>query len=257
LLVCLLVGLVAVAGPAGAADFTVPKASVTPSRGYTDDADGVRIDFRIAGTVSADVTIRVVGGGREVRRFLLTGVQPGDDKTQIWDGLNEDGVPVADDTYKVLIGDGTGGDQQAGTVSLRGHFFPVRGPHGTRGAVGRFHASRNGGRIHQGFDVTGHCGTPLAAVRAGTVVRNSFDPRLDGNFVVIRGLGERRSYLYAHMVRRSTFQRGDQVHLGDIVGHIGQTGNAAGTPCHLHFEVHLGKRRLDPEPFLRDWDSYS
>ena len=59
------------------------------------------------------------------------------------------------------------------------------------------------------------------------------------------------------MVRRSTFQRGDEVHLGDIVGHIGQTGNAAGTPCHLHFEIHVRGRAVDPERDLRAWDRYS
>jgi murein DD-endopeptidase MepM/ murein hydrolase activator NlpD len=91
----------------------------------------------------------------------------------------------------------------------------------------------------------------------GTVVKNAFDPRLDGNFVVIRGLGERRKYQYSHLVRPSSFQRGDQVHPGDIVGHIGRTGNAGSTPCHLHFEIHLRGRPIDPEPALRAWDRFS
>jgi murein DD-endopeptidase MepM/ murein hydrolase activator NlpD len=89
------------------------------------------------------------------------------------------------------------------------------------------------------------------------VVKSAFDPRLDGNFIVICGLGERRKYLYAHMVRPLPFQPGDEVHPGEIVGHIGRTGNAASTPCHLHFELHLRGRPIDPEPSLRAWDRVS
>jgi murein DD-endopeptidase MepM/ murein hydrolase activator NlpD len=89
------------------------------------------------------------------------------------------------------------------------------------------------------------------------VTKRAFDPRLDGNFVVIKGLGEDRSYLYAHMVRPSTFQKGDEVHIGEIVGHIGRTGNAGNTPCHLHFEIHVRGRPIDPKPYLRAWDRYS
>jgi murein DD-endopeptidase MepM/ murein hydrolase activator NlpD len=259
ILIGLLAGLVALSAPAGspAALFSVQGASVTPSQGFTAAAGGVRIEFRITAPAPADVTVRVVGGGREVRRFLLMGVQPGSDQVQVWDGLSSTRTLVPDGTYRVLIGDGTGSDKDAGSVTLRGHFFPVRGPHGTRGSVGDFGALRNGGRTHIGFDVTARCGTPLAAVRTGTIVKRAFDPRLDGNFVVIRGLGENRKYQYSHMVRPSPFHQGDRVNIGDIVGHIGRTGNAASTPCHLHFELYRKGRPIDPEPELRAWDRYS
>jgi murein DD-endopeptidase MepM/ murein hydrolase activator NlpD len=244
--------------PAAAADdVSVQKASVTPERGFTGAAGGVRIEFRISASAPADVTIRVVGDGREVRHFALPAVAPGSEQVQVWDGLTDGGRPVADGSYRVLIGPPGGPDKEAGSVVLRGHLFPVRGPHGTRGPVGEFGAGRNGGRVHKGYDITASCGTPLAAARTGTVVKRAFDPRLDGNFVVIRGLGERRSYLYAHMVHPSPFHRGDEVHIGDIVGRIGRTGNAGSTPCHLHFEIHRNGRPIDPEGDLRAWDRYS
>jgi murein DD-endopeptidase MepM/ murein hydrolase activator NlpD len=237
---------------------SVPAGSpVEPSSGFTAAKDGVRIAFRIAGPAPADVTIRVVGDGREVRRYALTGVSPGADQAQVWDGLSDAGVPVPDGTYRVLVGDGTGADREAGSVSLRGHFFPVRGPHGTRGGVGEFGAGRSGGRTHIGFDITGRCGTPLAAVRTGTVVKRAFDARLDGNFVVIRGLGERRKYQYSHLLRPSPLRQGEIVHIGEIVGQIGRTGNAGSTPCHLHFELYRRGRPIDPEPQLRAWDRFS
>jgi murein DD-endopeptidase MepM/ murein hydrolase activator NlpD len=252
------IAAVLAAVPATAAgESTIQRASVSPSRGYTDSVEGVRIDYRLAGTAAADVEIRVAGSGREVRTIQLPGVQPGS-HTEKWDGLTNAGVPVPDGTYRVTVGVAGAAEREAGEVTLYGHFFPVRGPHGTRGAVGRFGAGRNGGRTHKGFDVTGACGTPLAAVRSGTVVKNAFDGRLDGNFVVIRGLGERRLYLYAHMRRRSSFQQGDPIHVGQIVGQIGRTGNAGSTPCHLHFEIHVhGRGVIDPQPWLRAWDRRS
>jgi murein DD-endopeptidase MepM/ murein hydrolase activator NlpD len=234
----------------------VQRASVSPTRGFTNSADGIRIEFRISGR-TADVTIKITGGGREVRRVELAAVQPGTDRTQIWDGLDNTGHPVADGTYRVIVAIPGGNEKEAGAVMLHRHFFPVRGPHGTRGAVGEFRAPRNGGRWHKGFDVTADCGTPLAAATTGTVVKRAYDPRLDGNYVVIRGLGERRKYWYAHMVHPSRFEKGDLVHVGEIVGHIGRTGNAGSTPCHLHFEIHRRGKPIDPEPSLRAWDRYS
>jgi murein DD-endopeptidase MepM/ murein hydrolase activator NlpD len=238
-------------------DAVVQRASVSPKSGFTDSAGGVRIEFRITGSVPAGVTIRIAGSGEEVRRIELPGVQPGSDKAVKWDGLNNGGVPVADGTYRVFVGITGGAEREAGIVSLRGHFFPVRSPHGTRGPVGDFNAPRDGGRRHKGFDVTAGCGTPLAAARTGTVIERKFDRRLDGNYVVIRGLGERRQYLYAHMDHPSPFHVGDLVHVGQIVGHVGRTGNARTVGCHLHFEIHLRGRPIDPEPYLRAWDRYS
>jgi peptidoglycan LD-endopeptidase LytH len=247
-----------VAASSTAADYAVvQRASVTPKEAFTDSADGVQIGFRVNASTPADVSVRIVGSGDEVRRIDLPGVQPGADKTVRWDGLTNGGKLVPDGTYRIMVDIAGGGEREAGSVTLRRHFFPVRGPHGTRGAVGEFNAPRNGGRRHKGFDVTGRCGTPLAAVTTGTVVKRAYDPRLDGNYVVIRGLGERRKYWYAHMVHPSPFHRGDLVHVGQFVGHIGRTGNAGSTPCHLHFEIHLNGRPIDPEPYLRAWDRHS
>jgi murein DD-endopeptidase MepM/ murein hydrolase activator NlpD len=217
----------------------------------------VRIEYRLTGSVPADVEIRVSGSGQEVRTMEVPQAQPGKDLAERWDGLTNGGRPVADGTYKLTVAVAGGNQKDAGSVQLHRHFFPVRGPHGTRGPVGEFNAPRNGGRRHKGFDVTARCGTPLAAVTTGTVVKRAYDPRLDGNFIVLRGLGERRKYWYAHMVHPSSFQKGDVAHVGQIVGYVGKTGNARTVGCHLHFELHLNGRPIDPEPYLRAWDRYS
>ena len=257
LLVAATAGLLSVPGVRAADGPVVRSASVSPNRGFTDSVGGVRIEFRIGGSAPADVSIRIAGSGNEVRRIELPGVQPDRDQVERWDGLSNAGRPVADGTYRVVIAVTGGSQKEAGKVELHRHLFPVRGPHGTRGAVGEFGASRNGGRVHKGFDVTARCETPLAAATTGTIVKRAYDPRLDGNYIVIRGLGERRKYWYAHMVHPSTFQKGDLVHVGQIVGHVGKTGNARTVGCHLHFEIHVSGRPVDPKPYLRAWDRYS
>jgi murein DD-endopeptidase MepM/ murein hydrolase activator NlpD len=247
-----------IAAPFCAADdAVVQKASVSPDQGFTDSADGVRIEFRIGGSAAADVTVRIAGSGDEVRRIVLPAVEPAKDKTVRWDGLTDAGRLVADGTYRVIVAVSGGNEKEAGSVELHSHLFPVRGPHGTRGPVGEFGAARNGGRVHKGFDLTARCGTPLAAAVTGTVVKRAYDARLDGNFIVIRGLGERRKYWYAHMVHPSRFRKGDPVHVGQILGQVGRTGNARTVGCHLHFEIHVSGRPVNPEPYLRAWDRYS
>ena len=138
-----------------------------------------------------------------------------------------------------------------------GHVFPVDGPHGSRGPVGEFGVPRNGGRTHEGFDIVAACGTELVAVTSGRVIRRGYDPVLYGNHLLIRGQGERRSYFYAHLPRRAAVRPGKDVLEGQRVGAVGETGNAAGTGCHLHFEVHVRGTPVDPAPYLRRWDGYS
>jgi murein DD-endopeptidase MepM/ murein hydrolase activator NlpD len=238
--------------------FNLQRASVTPSEAFIASESGVRIDFRFGGASPQNVSVRIAGGGQEVRRIEMGQLQPGQDHAVTWDGLTDTGKAAPNGSYRVLVGPSGSQLAEAGTVILHGHTFPVRGRHGTRGAVGDFGAGRTGGRTHQGFDVTARCGTPLVAARGGTVVRSRFDPELDGNFVIIAGLKERLTYRYSHLRRPSPLEKGDRVHTGDFVGHVGQTGNAGSTPCHLHIELRKRSGRfIDPEPHLRAWDRYS
>jgi murein DD-endopeptidase MepM/ murein hydrolase activator NlpD len=144
-----------------------------------------------------------------------------------------------------------------GGVTYFGHVFPVLGPHGTRGAIGEFGAPRDGGRIHEGFDIVARCGTPLVAVRGGRVLRRGYDPVLYGNYLLIHGESEDRSYFYAHMPRPALVHPGERVYTGERVGAVGETGNARTVGCHLHFEIHVHGHPIDPEPSLRRWDRYS
>jgi murein DD-endopeptidase MepM/ murein hydrolase activator NlpD len=142
-------------------------------------------------------------------------------------------------------------------VPYYGHVFPVQGPHGVRGAVGEFGAPRSGGRTHEGFDIVAACGTRLVAVGNGRVLRRGFDPVLYGNYLLIHGEGERRSYFYAHLPHPSPVAKGERVWEGERVGAVGKTGNAITIGCHLHFEIHIHGVPIDPLPDLERWDRYS
>ena len=133
----------------------------------------------------------------------------------------------------------------------------MNGLHGARGAVGEFGVPRSGGRVHEGFDITAACGTGLVAVTGGRVLRRGHDPVLYGNYLLLHGAGERRSYFYAHMPRPAPVRRGERVWEAQRVGAVGETGNAAGTGCHLHFEIRVRGVPVDPAPYLRRWDRYS
>jgi murein DD-endopeptidase MepM/ murein hydrolase activator NlpD len=51
--------------------------------------------------------------------------------------------------------------------------------------------------------------------------------------------------------RFGEFEPGDLVMPGDIVGYVGDTGNARGTPPHLHYGVYTGAGAINPFPLLQ------
>jgi murein DD-endopeptidase MepM/ murein hydrolase activator NlpD len=143
------------------------------------------------------------------------------------------------------------GASRPGGTAYRAHAFPVVGPHSTRGPIGEFGAPRSGGRTHEGIDIVAPCGAGLRAVSSGRVRRRGYDPVLYGNFVLIHGAGERRSYFYAHLRRPAPVHPGQRLFAGERIGAVGRTGNARTVGCHLHFEVWRRGRPVDPAPWLR------
>ncbi|HUP88598.1 MAG TPA: M23 family metallopeptidase [Longimicrobiales bacterium] len=132
--------------------------------------------------------------------------------------------------------------------------FPVEGK--SKRAIGSlFGDSRDGGkRDHEGVDIFATAGTPVVAVADG-VISNVSTTSLGGNVVWQEDLSRGVSYYYAHL-KTQNVSRGDRVKAGDIVGTVGNTGNARTTPSHLHFGVYKpGRVALDPVPFLFDQPS--
>jgi murein DD-endopeptidase MepM/ murein hydrolase activator NlpD len=134
--------------------------------------------------------------------------------------------------------------------------FPVAGPH----TYGDGFGAPRSGHSHQGIDIFAKCGTPLVVAHTGVVKANAFQGSA-GNYVVIDGAGVKQDYFYAHMKKPSALKKGMHVTTGQVVGNVGESGNASG--CHLHFEIwagagwYSGGKPVDPEKTVRYWDSFS
>jgi murein DD-endopeptidase MepM/ murein hydrolase activator NlpD len=244
--------------PPGPAGFAVAGARVTPRHAYVAGKP-VRIVFAVDGPAPLALEVDVVreATGGVVRRFGLPAVAPGVPARVEWDGLTGGGEVAAGGRYRVRVGAPAGAAGTVGALTLRSHVYPIRGPHADRGPIGEFGVARSGGRRHEGFDVDAACGTPIDAARAGKVRKNTYDPVLYGNLLIVRGLKSHRDYWYAHLRSRSKFKRGAKVRTGQRLGLVGDTGNARSVGCHLHFEIHSHGRPIDPEPELRAWDGWS
>jgi peptidoglycan LD-endopeptidase LytH len=109
------------------------------------------------------------------------------------------------------------------------------------------------GHTHQGIDLLAPAGTRLVAVEAGRI-----GPRWghDGGNAGIRLwlIGESGThYFYAHN-RRNLARPGQRVRRGQLLAEVGNTGNAARTPPHVHFEVHPGGgSAVNPDAVVRRW----
>lgn len=258
--VAILAAVLLFSGQSGAArpdpGFRLIRSGVTPKDAMPDSVKPIRFHFNFAARQPLRLSIRIrkPGSGHTVRRIVTGRLAPGRWHHLTWDGLSQRRRLVPSGRYAVVAGPVGGPLRRLGRLRLHSHRFPVDGPHGTRGYIGRFGAPRVDGRTHEGFDITAACGTPLVAVRAGTILKRAFDPELYGNFVVLKGKAERRTYKYAHLLRPAPVRRGQRVRAGRRLGSVGQTGNAASTPCHLHIEIRTGGRLLNPESLVNSWD---
>jgi murein DD-endopeptidase MepM/ murein hydrolase activator NlpD len=124
--------------------------------------------------------------------------------------------------------------------------FPVAG-HDVSAVQSFFGDDRDAGaRSHQGIDIFAERLTPVLAVAGGRAVpsRNN----LGGNVVWLNTAGI--SYYYAHL-QRFAVSEPRRVAPGDVLGYVGNTGNAAGTSPHLHFALYRwGRGAIDPLPRL-------
>lgn len=114
-----------------------------------------------------------------------------------------------------------------------------------------WHAPRGVDRLHEGQDIFAPKGTPVLSATTGYVVKIGED-NLGGHTVSVVGDGGRR-YYYAHLdAYASHLEVGDFVTRKTVLGYVGTTGNADGTPAHLHFGVYSTDGAIDPLPLLTD-----
>jgi murein DD-endopeptidase MepM/ murein hydrolase activator NlpD len=127
-----------------------------------------------------------------------------------------------------------------------GKVCPIGGPNAFIDSWG---FPRSGGRRHQGVDMFAAHGMALYAVADGVVGR-VWNNRLGGLSVdLVDGDGHR--YYYAHL-SAAAVEPGQRVSAGDVVGANGNSGNARGTPPHLHWQYHPSNGPpVNPYPLAR------
>jgi murein DD-endopeptidase MepM/ murein hydrolase activator NlpD len=122
----------------------------------------------------------------------------------------------------------------------------------TRQVANTWHAPRDGGRLHEGQDIFAPRGTPILSATEGYIA-NIGENTLGGQTVSVIGAGG-RVYYYAHLDSYAPhLSEGDYVTTQTLLGYVGTTGNAAGTPPHLHFGVYQPAHgAMNPLPLLSD-----
>lgn len=119
---------------------------------------------------------------------------------------------------------------------------------------------RPGGRRHIGLDMHAPKGSPVYAVAAGVVTRIDISPRAGAHLVIDHGGGWESWYMHLNTDDPGTdngrggyataFARdisvGGFVDAGQLIGFVGDSGNAENTMPHTHFELHQDGRPIDP-----------
>ena len=128
----------------------------------------------------------------------------------------------------------------------------------------------NGNRLHLGLDVRAPKGSKIVAIADGEVNTISYNP-LSGYYIAIDHKNGWMS-LYVHLdddvigndnaggksaAFAKDFKKGDFVRQGEVIGFVGNSGNAEGTVPHLHFEIqYLGTSQDIYEYVLQSWKNY-
>jgi murein DD-endopeptidase MepM/ murein hydrolase activator NlpD len=144
------------------------------------------------------------------------------------------------------------------TLGESGYAFPVYGSVAWGDTFGAARPDVSGG-WHHGDDIFAPLGTPVLAVAHGVVFSVGWE-KIGGRRLWLRD-DRGNEFYYAHLSAYSPLAvNGAIVNAGDVLGFVGDTGDAEGTPYHLHFEVHpLGlldrgyDGAVDPTSYLSTW----
>jgi LysM repeat protein len=209
--------------------YRIKVAQIVAANGITDDRIYVGQRLRLVpvsgggstgGTTGGTTTYTVRSGDTlsTIARKFGTTVRAIQDAN----GIRDADVVVIGRTLKIPTGGSGGGGAircpvQGGATFMNDWGFP-----------------RSGGRFHEGNDLFAPRGRPVVATVSGTVVQTI--GRIGGNQVKLFG-DDGTAYYYTHL---HGFGAKGRVSAGTVIGSVGNTGNAAGGPPHLHFEVHPG-----------------
>jgi murein DD-endopeptidase MepM/ murein hydrolase activator NlpD len=260
-------GLLAAAGASAqdgggvgtATGFKLTAAEAKPHHTYFDGKRKPKVSYVFTGEAATDVLVEIVDRTTRlpVTTFVEPAALPNTTNVAVWDGKLADGRTAPDGDYKFRIGSAIGGVTE--TTSEAGFAW-----HSYRFPLAVHHSYGDGfgaGRNHEGQDVFAKCGSPILAARGGRVQTKDVQSAA-GNYIVIDGKATKLDTFYAHMAEPSPLEAGDRVHTGQVIGSVGDTGNA--TACHLHFELWSapgwyegGGAMSSVGTLLHTWDDWS
>ena len=102
--------------------------------------------------------------------------------------------------------------------------------------------------MHTGLDIAGNHGSPVYATADGKVITAGYDSGEGNHIVIDHTRGVRTVYMH---LSKFAVKEGDTVKKGDVIGYIGSTGRSTGP--HIHYEVLVWGRRVNPADYLPDW----
>ena len=186
----------------------------------------------------AIVKNRAMGGGNTAELASLPGISSPENTF----GLLRDLLQGIESRLRIVSSDV---DRRNALAASTPSIWPTQGwlSSGTGGRADPFTGEAD---FHPGLDISADKGTPVYATADGVITQAAFSGAY-GNLVVIDhkfGIETR----YGHLSAFRT-QRGQSVKRGDLIGLVGATGRATGP--HLHYEVRVNGRILNPLQFLR------
>jgi len=157
-------------------------------------------------------------------------------------------VDNADPRFRELFTTWRQLDQLQQGVAAIPSAFPLHNAVNFTSAFGvRSDPFRGRAAMHPGIDLAGPMGTPVYATADGIVGRSEWNSGGYGNLVEIDH-GQGIQTRYGHLSQRIA-QPGQRIHRGDLIGLMGSTGRSTGS--HLHYEVRIDGRAVNPVPFLQ------
>jgi len=157
---------------------------------------------------------------------------------------------AGDPTFKQLFSSWKKLDSlQNGAIAIPSE-KPVRLAAFTSGYGVRSDPFKGGAAMHAGIDLSGPLGTPIYATADGVVMNAGWNSGGYGNLIKIdhgRGIETRYGHLSSIGI-----QPGQKVTRGQLIGRMGSTGRSTGS--HLHYEVRIDGRPVNPIPFMKSTD---
>jgi murein DD-endopeptidase MepM/ murein hydrolase activator NlpD len=126
--------------------------------------------------------------------------------------------------------------------------FPVAGMKSNIGSY--WGARRDGGkRKHQGIDIFARRGTAVVAICDGVITLKDHTP-IGGKTLWLDSEDHSWTAYYAHLDKQYV-KEGQFVRKGQVIGTVGNTGNARTTPSHLHFGIYTNRGPVNPLPYVK------